>query len=254
MNINRSSFVVTGGCNGLGMATVALLLDQGANVAALDINTKTDGISELITKHGNKLHVSKVDITNPSMVNSALDSAISKFGEIHGLVNCAGIISAGMINHPKSKYTMTKETFDRTLRINVTGTFIVSQTYVKKCVENKWKGGVIVNVASVAGEEGQQGQVAYSASKGAIMGMTLPLARELGRHNMRIVAVMPGLFQTNMSKSMPDKVEKKIIGNSALRRYGKPEEFAHFVKSIIENGYLTGVNLRLDGGTRLPML
>ena len=111
-----------------------------------------------------------------------------------------------------------------------------------------------MNVASVAGEDGQQGQTAYSASKGAIMAMTLPMSRELGKFNIRVVTVMPGLFLTKMAHAIPEKVEKAILKNSALGRFGKPEEFADFVAAIMQNGYLTGVNLRLDGGTKLPML
>ena len=149
---------------------------------------------------------------------------------------------------------MTGDKLMLTLKVNVLGSFFVSQAFTKLAIKHNYKKGVIVNVASIAGEDGQRGQVAYSASKGAIMGMTLPMARELGKYGLRVVAIMPGLFKTKMSKGMPPKVATTILKNSALGRFGTPEEFALFVEAIIRNGYLTGVNLRLDGGTKLPML
>lgn len=255
MQIKGSTFFITGACSGLGLATTKHLLSKGARVIASDLKTSSDEADQLRAKYSaSQLKVVQLDVTNQKAVVSALETAHKEFGVISGVVNCAGILSAGLLKHPKAKYEMTGDKLMLTLRVNVLGTFFVCQAYVQLALRNKYPQGVMVNVASVAGEDGQRGQVAYSASKGAIMGMTLPMAREIGKHNLRVVALMPGLFKTRMSTGMPDKVAKAILKNSALGRFGTPEEFALFVESVICNGYLTGVNLRLDGGTKLPML
>ena len=255
MQIKDSTFLVTGACSGLGLATTEHLLSQGANVIASDLNTKTEGINSLKNKYpSSQLKIAKLDVTNKEDITSLLASSHLEFGKIGGVVNCAGILTAGLLKHKKPKYEMTGDKLMLTLKVNVLGSFLVSQAFTKLAIQHKYESGVIINVASVAGEDGQRGQVAYSASKGAIMGMTLPMARELGKYNLRVVAIMPGLFKTKMSHLMPPKVAKTILKNSALGRFGTPKEFALFVEAIIRNGYLTGVNLRLDGGTKLPML
>jgi NAD(P)-dependent dehydrogenase (short-subunit alcohol dehydrogenase family) len=255
MNTKGSTFLITGACNGLGLATTKHLLSVGANIIATDLNPSNEEMSSLLKKYSSsRLKVVKLDVTDQASVVAVLNEAHENFGKISGVINCAGILSAGLLNHPKKKYEMTGDKMMLTLKVNVLGTFFVCQAYAQLALKHQYKSGVIVNVSSVAGEDGQRGQVAYSASKGAIMGMTLPMARELGKYGLRVVSIMPGLFKTKMSKQMPEKVAKKILGNSALGRFGTPEEFAIFVKSVIRNGYLTGVNLRLDGGTRLPML
>ena len=255
MKIENRTFIITGGCNGLGLATATILLSSGANIAAFDLFLDTPGIKELQTKYSSsRLSVYKVDVTKSSEVKAAFQKVVTAYGEISGIVNSAGILTVGPLYHRKEKYEMSEKLFNKTLQVNVVGTFIACQTYIKLYVKEKWSSGVIINVASIAGVEGQQGQIAYAASKAAIMGMTMPISREVGHRGMRIVGIMPGIFDTNMSKGMPSKLGTAIFANSALKRPGRPDEFASFVKTIIENGYLTGSNLRLDGGTRLPML
>jgi NAD(P)-dependent dehydrogenase (short-subunit alcohol dehydrogenase family) len=255
MKIENSTFFITGGCSGLGLATVEHLLSQGANVIAADLKTSNEDVTSLCSKYpSSRLKIQQLDVTNQKNVQNALQSAHDQFGQIGGVVNCAGILTAGLLKHKKPKYEMTGDKLMLTLKVNVLGSFFVAQEYAKMAIKNEYKNGVIVNVSSVAGEDGQRGQVAYSASKGAIMGMTLPMAREIGKYGLRVVAIMPGLFKTKMSHGMPPKVATTILKNSALGRFGTPEEFALFVEAVIRNGYLTGVNLRLDGGTKLPML
>ena len=239
----------------MGLATVSLFLARGAHVCALDLSTETPEIKKLQSQYGTqRLSVRKADVTNQSQIKQILTDLWNQWGEVSGVVNCAGVLSAGKVVSSNPNTLLSPENMMRTLRINVVGTFTVCQQYCQLARARKLKSGVIVNVASVAGEDGQQGQTAYSASKGAIMAMTLPMSRELGRMGVRVVAVMPGLFRTKMSDLIPSRVEKAILANSALKRFGEPEEFADFVAAIVGNSYLTGVNLRLDGGTKLPML
>ena len=256
MDNTSLTYIITGGCSGLGLATVTHLLSKSMKVAAFDLNINNPAIESLKAQYSGsfQLLVLKVDVTKQDELTTAFNKVCDTLGPISGIVNCAGVLSAGLIKHRKPKYTMNETTFSRTLKINVIGTFLMCQTYVNLSIQKGYKKGVIVNISSVAAQEGQQGQVAYSASKGAIMSMTMPMARELGKKGIRVVCVMPGLFNTSMAHAMPPKVEKAIFKNSALGRYGKPEEFADFIESMLKNDYLTGVNLRLDGGTRLPML
>ena len=249
MQLKNDVILVTGGCSGLGLATAEHLAALGNRIAIFDLD-----VSESPKVPAHNLIKLKTDVTDAALVRKNMQAVVEKFGRIDAVVNCAGIARAGLMIHPKPQHEMTYEKMEFTLKINVLGTFNVMKAYTEIYSKNKWKNGVIVNVSSVAAEDGQNGQCAYSASKGAINGMTLPLARELGSHGIRICSIMPGVFMTNMASMMSDKVHQNIKNSSSLNRMGEPPEFALFCEAILRNGYLTGVNLRLDGGTRLTKL
>ena len=251
MSVENKVFIVTGGCSGLGKATAEHLGSfPGVKVAVFDLD-----VSEEVKVASDRLLKLKTDVTDGALVRQNVDEVVKKFGKIDAVINCAGIATAGLLIYPKNpKHEMNAEKMELTFKVNVMGTFNVMKAYLEQYNKNQWKKGCIVNVASVAAEDGQNGQVAYSVSKGAITGMTLPAARELGAHGVRIVAVMPGIFDTNMSSMMPDKVMNNLLGSCSLGRFGLPQEFAMFVEAVLKNEYLTGVNLRIDGGNRLTKL
>eukprot|EP01017_Pseudomicrothorax_dubius_P006860 TRINITY_DN1203_c0_g2_i1.p1 TRINITY_DN1203_c0_g2~~TRINITY_DN1203_c0_g2_i1.p1 ORF type:complete len:266 (-),score=78.32 TRINITY_DN1203_c0_g2_i1:138-935(-) len=257
--------IVTGGASGLGEAAVRALLDANVRVVIADIN---DRQGELISKSAgdDKCVYIKTDITNEDNVRELIEKTVSLFGALHIVVNCAGVITAGLIVNAKGNILSTDEML-KVLRINVMGTFNVckyaarqmtKQNAVTNTTTNTGdpliERGVIINVASVAGIEGQKGQTIYSASKGAIIGMTLPMARDLGTHGIRVVTVAPGIFFTPMAKEISPKIADFLKKSTALGRLGDPREFAQAVISAVENSYLTGTVLRLDGGVRLPHL
>eukprot|EP01016_Furgasonia_blochmanni_P020893 TRINITY_DN23277_c0_g1_i1.p1 TRINITY_DN23277_c0_g1~~TRINITY_DN23277_c0_g1_i1.p1 ORF type:complete len:324 (+),score=75.80 TRINITY_DN23277_c0_g1_i1:10-981(+) len=253
MKVEGLSAIVTGGASGLGKATVEALIRKGCRVTIADLNQSLG--EELVKQFGeDKALFVKTDVSNEDNVKALVEAAVAKFGGLHIVVNSAGIISAVPI--VTSKGVASTEEMLKVLRINVVGTFNVSKwAAAKMATQAPLEGGergVIINVASVAGIEGQRGQVIYSASKGAILGMTLPMARDLGRFGIRVVTVAPGIFQTPMGKELNENIIKTLAKSTPLGRLGDPVEFAQFAIAIAENPYLTGSVLRLDGGIRLP--
>lgn len=242
-------YVVTGGASGLGQATVEHLFAKGHSVAVLDLNV--DNAKEFDKTRFVKMATNVIDRAS---VEAAFNKVVEKFGKIDGVVNCAGIVSIGLFTHPKKELEINEKAMQKVLNVNVIGTFLVSKVYVDLALKNKWGKGVIVNVSSVAAEDGQNGQTSYSASKGAVNAMTLPMARELGKFGIRVVAVMPGPIMTEMAKKLSPKVIEGLKKSSPLNMIGEPSNFATFVAEILQNNYLTGCNLRLDGGIRPPML
>jgi NAD(P)-dependent dehydrogenase (short-subunit alcohol dehydrogenase family) len=242
-------YVVTGGGSGLGLATVEHLISQGHSVAVFDL--KVDNVKDLGDKKFTKI---AVDVSKKDNVEAALGEVVKKFGRIDGVINCAGIVSVGLLSNPKKHYEASETEFTKVFNINVLGTFLVTKSYVDLAVKNKWPKGVIVNVSSIAAEDGQNGQTIYSATKGAVNAMTLPMARELGKYNIRVVCIMPGPILTEMAKKLSPKVIEGLKKSSPLNRIGDPKQFASFVDQILQNEFLTGCNLRLDGGIRAPLL
>lgn len=242
-------FIVTGGASGLGLATAEYLISKGHCVAVFDLN-----VSELKPLDEKRFLKVATNVTKREDIEAAFASVVEKFGRVDGIVNCAGIVSIGLFSSAKKQYEANEKEFSKVFGINVIGTFLMSKIYVDLNLKNSWGKGVIINVSSIAAEDGQNGQTIYSASKGAINSMTLPMARELGKYDIRVVSVMPGPFMTEMAKKLSPKVIKNLKDSSALNRLGEPIQFAHFVYSIIQNDYLTGCNLRLDGGIRAPKL
>lgn len=253
MKLEGNTFFVTGGASGLGEGVVRLFCSKGANCVIADLNSKKG--TALAEEIGDKALFAKCNVTDEKSVQAALEAAVAKFGTLHGCVNCAGtgpprrILSKSGRVHPLNH-------FEKVIQINLTGTFNVLRLAAKVASGNtpndNGERGVIINVASVAAIDGQIGQAAYSASKAGVCGMTLPIARDLGRWGIRICTICPGLFETPMTKPLP-KPMKESLGSQVQfpKRLGVPKEFAQLCGQIVENTYLNGEVIRLDGGIRM---
>lgn len=252
MKIKGTSAVVTGGASGLGAATVRMLVAQGAKVAIVDINEKTG--TELANELGASVKFIKTDVTDPAQVAAAMETAVKQHGGLHFLVTTAGIGIAEKLLGKNGIHDLEK--FVRTIQINLIGTFDAIRHAANAMSANQpdedGGRGVIVTTASVAAYEGQIGQVAYSASKGAIVGMTLPLARELARSGIRVCTIAPGIFQTPLLSGLPEAAQASLAQQVPFPvRLGKPSEFAALVQHIFENNMLNGETIRIDGAIRM---
>ncbi|WP_068109380.1 SDR family NAD(P)-dependent oxidoreductase [Tropicimonas marinistellae] len=252
MLIRGESAIVTGAASGLGAATAQRLAEQGAKVAVLDFDLTG---AERVAGEIGGIAV-QVDVSDADAVKSAVDAACEGLGQVPRIaVNCAGVGLAARIVGREGKLSF--DVFEKTLKVNLFGTYHVMSHAAARMVEleplETTERGVIVNTASVAYEDGQVGQAAYSASKGAIAAMCLPAAREFARHGIRVVAIAPGLFHTPMMEGLPEEVTTKITADIPFpARLGQPEEYALLAEQIITNPFLNGTTIRLDGAVRLP--
>ncbi len=252
MTIQNKTFLITGGASGLGFATAKMIVDNGGNAVILDVNVETGEKAE--TSLGEKVKFVKTDVANEEQVQDAIDVAINHFGEIHGVVNCAGVGPAMRVVGKNGPHSL--DFFSKVININLIGTFNVIRlaTNVMQNNEPNENGerGVIINTASVAAYDGQVGQAAYSASKGGIVAMTLPIARELARMGIRVMTIAPGIFETPLLASLPQDAQDSLGKQVPFPpRLGKPFEYANLVKHIIENVMLNGEVIRLDGAIRM---
>ncbi|MDM1717896.1 3-hydroxyacyl-CoA dehydrogenase [Acinetobacter towneri] len=253
MKIQRKVCVVTGGASGLGAATAQHLVAQGAKVILVDMNQELG--QQLQQQLGENAEFVAVDVTDENQVQQLFNHIEQKYGQLNGLVNCAGIAPSAKVLGRDGLHDLAM--FQKVLNINVTGSFnmirFAAQLMVKyDLAANEEERGVIVNTASVAAFDGQIGQSAYSASKGAIVGMTLPLARELAREAIRVMTIAPGIMETPMLKAFPQHVQDALGQMVPFPpRLAKPEEFAQLVGHIFENCYLNGEVIRLDGAIRM---
>lgn len=252
MEIAGSVAVVTGGASGLGEACVSELVKSGAMVAILDL-AEERGV-RVASELGDQAIFLKTDITDEKSVQDAMDATIESFGAIHIAINCAGVATPAKILSKKGPMSM--DGFEQVIRINLFGTVNIIRLAAEKMVLNSGnedgEKGVFINTSSVAAFEGQVGQAAYAASKSAVVGLTLPLAREFGNYGLRIVTIAPGLFDTPMAGGLPEKVREGLIAMIPFpRRFGKPSEFAMLAKQIIENSSLNGTTIRLDAAIRM---
>ncbi|OCP15537.1 SDR family NAD(P)-dependent oxidoreductase [Ensifer sp. LC163] len=252
MLIDGKVFIVTGGGSGLGAGVARLLHGMGARVVLADINEDAGrAMAEALGR--NALFV-KTDVTSEADGAAAVSAAVDMFGHLHGLVNCAGIAPGEKVLGRDGPHRL--ESFARAVAINLVGTFnmvrLAAAVMEKEAPGEDGERGVIINTASVAAFDGQVGQAAYSASKGGVVAMTLPIARELARHGIRVVAIAPGIFETPMMAGMPQDVQE-TLGKSVPfpQRLGRPEEFAALVQHICENRMLNGEVIRLDGALRM---
>lgn len=251
MVVEESVALVTGGASGLGRATAVGLAGAGARVVIVDL---PDSGGDVVAKEiGPSATFAAADVSDVADVASAVALAAS-LGDLRVVVNCAGIVTPGKVLGREGPLPL--EVFDRVVQVNLLGTFnVLSQAaqQIKRAAPVNGERGVIINTASIAAFDGQVGQPAYAASKGGVAAMTLPVARELACHLIRVVAVAPGTFETPMMESLPDEVRDVLAGQVPHpSRFGRPAEFAALVLHIIENAMLNGEVIRLDGAIRLP--
>jgi NAD(P)-dependent dehydrogenase (short-subunit alcohol dehydrogenase family) len=250
MNLSDVRAVITGGVSGLGLATAQHLAGKGAKVTLFDVNEAKG--AEAAQALGATFH--KVDVTNEADVAAAVAKAKEAMGGLNAAINCAGILGAGRVLGKEGAMPLAQ--FAGTVMVNLVGSFNVAKAAAALMQHNAagedGERGVIVNTASVAAYEGQIGQAAYSASKGGVVGMTLPMARELARFGIRVNTVAPGIFWTPMVDTMPEAVQQSLSASIPYpSRLGRPEEFADLVAYILSNRYLNGETIRLDGAVRL---
>jgi NAD(P)-dependent dehydrogenase (short-subunit alcohol dehydrogenase family) len=238
------TFLVTGGGSGLGAAVVKNLVEDGANVIIADLEgEETDGNVRFV----------ETDVTDEQSVQAAVDAAL-EFEGLHGAINCAGVAIAEKVLGKNGPHAL--KSFTKVVEVNLIGTFNVIRLAAEAMTRNEptpgGERGVIVNTASVAAFDGQIGQVAYSASKGGVVAMTLPIARDLASHGIRVMTIAPGIFDTPMMAGLPEEA-RESLGNQVPfpSRLGKPEEYAALVRHIIENEMLNGEVIRLDGSIRM---
>ncbi|GAA5110345.1 3-hydroxyacyl-CoA dehydrogenase [Alloalcanivorax gelatiniphagus] len=253
MNIEGKVAVITGAASGLGLATAQALVAKGGKVMILDRDE--DKGARAAAELGDAAAFVATDVTDEASVKAAIDATKDKFGAIHLCVNCAGVGSAmktvGRDNQPHDLGV-----FNMVVQINLIGTFNVARLAAAVMAENEPgednERGVIVNTASVAAFDGQVGQVAYAATKGGVVGMTLPMARDLAQFGIRVNTIAPGIFNTPLMNAAPDKVKMPLIEMTQFpKRLGDPPEYAALVCHMAENTFLNGETIRLDGGIRM---
>jgi len=250
MDIRNSTFIITGGASGLGGATVEMIVANGGNAVIADIR----GGEALAAKLGKQAVFQPTDVTSEEQAKAAVERALKEFGGLHGLVNCAGIAVGEKTIGKEGPHALAS--FTRVINVNLIGTFnmirLAADAMAKLQPNAAGERGVIVNTASVAAFDGQIGQAAYSASKGGIVGMTLPVARDLARSGIRVLTIAPGIFETPMLLGMPQEIQDSLGKQVPFpSRLGKPAEFAALVKHIAENVMLNGETIRLDGAIRM---
>ena len=245
MDIEGRTFLVAGGGSGLGAATTEMLTNEGANAVVADLRGEA--------ADGNVRFV-ETDVTDEASVRRAIEEALQSFGGMHGAINCAGIASAEKVLGREGPHSL--DSFAKVVEVNLVGTFNVLRLAAEVMVNNEpaasGERGVIVNTASVAAYDGQIGQVAYAASKGGVVALTLPVARELAQYGIRAVAIAPGIFDTPMMAGLPEAARESLGKQVPFpSRLGRPEEYAALVRHIIENEMLNGEVIRLDGSIRM---
>lgn len=252
MKFNDVKALVTGGASGLGLAVARSIVEAGGKVVLIDLN---DELGNAAAKDlGEDACFIHADVTSESAIDMAVGEAAQANGGLNLAVNCAGVIGAGRVLGREGP--MELSFFTHTVMVNLVGTFNIARAAAHRMEQNEpnedGERGLIVNTASVAAFEGQIGQAAYSASKGGIVAMTLPMAREFARIGVRVVSIAPGIFWTPMVDGMPEKVQQSLAASIPFpSRLGKPEEFAATVRDVVENVYLNGTTIRLDGAVRL---
>ncbi|WP_016914313.1 SDR family NAD(P)-dependent oxidoreductase [Vreelandella stevensii] len=254
MQVKDRTFLITGAASGLGAATAARLVKAGGKVVLCDMN---DRVADLAEQWGAQAHACIADITSADDMQAAVNKAVALGGEsgLSGVVHCAGVVSvAKLVDRQGNPADL--ESYARTIQINLVGTFnvmrLAAATMASNPPDDGGERGIIINTASIAAFDGQVGQCAYSASKAGVVGMSLPAARELSRHAIRVMAIAPGVFETPMMSEIPDEAAQALAAAVPFpKRLGKPDEFALLAEQIITNPMLNGEVIRLDGGIRM---
>ncbi|PHO02547.1 3-hydroxyacyl-CoA dehydrogenase [Rhodobacteraceae bacterium 4F10] len=250
MKIENTCAVITGGASGLGEATARHFAAHGAKVALFDLN---EDLGEKVAKEiGGTFH--KTDVTDEASVQASITVAKAAMGTITAAVNCAGIAPAATTIGKKGPHPL--DVFQKTIDINLVGSFNVARLAAEVIAQNEpaedGARGVIINTASIAAMDGQRGQAAYAASKGGIVGLSLPMARDLAKAGIRVMAIAPGIFLTPMLMGLPQEVQDQLAQDvTCPKRLGRPEEYAQLAKFIVESGYLNGEVIRIDGALRM---
>lgn len=252
MNIPQHTFLVSGGASGLGAATVRMLAAAGGNVVIADLNQEAG--NALAAELGDKVRFVVTDVADEGSAQAAVQLARDRFGALHGLVNCAGIAPAEKVLGKEGPHRLAS--FAKAIQVNLVGAFnmlrLAAEAMSGNAPNAHGERGVIVNTASVAAFDGQVGQAAYSASKGGVVAMALPIARELSRFGIRVMTIAPGIMETPMLLGMPQEVQDSLGRMVPFPpRLGKPDEFAGLVRHIVDNSYLNGEVIRLDGAIRM---
>jgi NAD(P)-dependent dehydrogenase (short-subunit alcohol dehydrogenase family) len=252
MKIDGKTFLVTGGASGLGGATARMLSAAGGRVVILDVNAEAG--AKMASELGAGAHFVKTDVSSEADVQKAVAAAAERFGGLQGVVNAAGIGVAEKVLGKNGPHPL--DAFERVIRINLVGTFnvirLAAAAMAAGPATDTGERGVIVNTASVAAFEGQIGQAAYSASKGGIAALTLPVARELARSGIRVVTIAPGIFDTPLLAGLPEPARLSLGQQVPFpSRLGRPDEYAALVRHIVENEMLNGEVIRLDGALRM---
>jgi NAD(P)-dependent dehydrogenase (short-subunit alcohol dehydrogenase family) len=250
MQIKNSVFLVTGGASGLGAATARMAAENGAKVVIADLQAEAG--EKLAQELGGRF--ARTDVASEADGKAAVALALKEFGGLHALINCAGIALAERTLGKELPHDLAR--FSKVINVNVIGTFnmirLAADAMAKASPNASGERGVIVNTASVAAFDGQIGQAAYSASKGGIVGMTLPIARDLSRNGIRVCTIAPGIFETPLLAALPKEAQDSLGKQVPFpSRLGRPEEFATLVQTIFEVAYLNGETIRLDGAIRM---
>jgi NAD(P)-dependent dehydrogenase (short-subunit alcohol dehydrogenase family) len=252
MQLEESTFLITGGGSGLGAACARLFAAEGGNVVIADVNAEAG--ERFANELGERARFARTDVTDEASVQGAVDAAVRTFGGLHGAINCAGIGVAERVLGREGPHALAS--FSRVIAVNLIGTFNVIRLAAAAMARGEpnagGERGVIVNTASVAAFDGQIGQAAYSASKGGVVAMTLPIARELARFGIRVMTIAPGTFDTPMLAGLPEAARASLGQQVPFPpRLGRPEEFAALARHIVENEMLNGETIRLDGAIRM---
>jgi len=251
MELADRTFLVTGGASGLGAACVREFTQAGASVVICDVNEHG---AQVAKDAGDRVRFARTDVTAEKDVRAAVDLAMREFGNLHGAINCAGIATAERVVGREGPQPL--DHFTKVVSVNLIGTFnvirIAAVEMIKRAVEPGEDRGVFICTASVAAFDGQIGQAAYSASKGGVAGMTLPIAREFAQHQIRVMSIAPGIFDTPMLAGLPEAARESLGKQTPFPpRLGSPGEYARLARHILENQYLNGEVIRLDGAIRL---
>jgi len=254
VKIQGHTFLITGGGSGLGAATAQLLAEEGANVIVADINREAgEGIAAAIG--AGQARFLNTNVTSEESVQEAVAAARESFGRLDGAINCAGVGLAERLVGKRGPHGLAA--FTRVIQVNLIGTFnVIRLAAAEMAAQEPGPGGergVIINTASIAAFDGQIGQAAYAASKGGIVGLTLPAARDLARHAIRVVTIAPGIFDTPLLGALPEQVRQTLGSQVPFpSRLGDPRDFAALARHVIENEMLNGEVIRLDGALRMP--